>query len=536
MVTISYASLIIIKIKIMDFGIVAAAMREVLTLASGSVSRHLVSGAAADEDDRFDVKMPEYGDPHVRSPFMSPIAEEELFQLATNFLLYVALVIITIMVAKIYFPHLLDASSVITRDSVGAYRRVSMDELNKVDLKTICSDEESEDGESVADIEMEGDEGAAGGLQKGDDGAITSRRSYANFLVFDQEQNTRSSVMGRLFFCAIALNITFITWGIIQERMLTRKYPRFTGETFNYSYALVFTNRFWTLIMSSILMKYLKPIPCRTTIIYEYAFPSISNMLSSWCSYEALQYLSFPAQTLFKSFKLVPVMMMGKLLGQKEYPQYDYVVAIVIGVGISLFLSSTDGLNFAEDIHGEEGTHNEAWTGVMLLILFLIFDAFTSNWQSRMFQHHRSLSMVELLFATSAFSTVLSFITLVHDDELSGALQFFSSHPEIHLHFFLFSVCSTVGQLLIFYTIKNFGAVVFTLIMTTRILLSIAISCILYDHEIDEQGVFGLLLVFGAIIYRLKRKAEGKQLIKWRGMSDEVGQALVQEWHEHTDT
>ena len=97
--------------------------------------------------------------------------------------------------------------------------------------------------------------------------------------------------------------------------MLTRRYPRITGEYFTYSYALVFTNRFWTLIMSGMLLIYFKPRTSRSTIIYEYSFPSISNMLSSWCQYEALRYVSFPAVTLFKSFKLAPVMLMGKLLG-----------------------------------------------------------------------------------------------------------------------------------------------------------------------------------------------------------------------------
>jgi adenosine 3'-phospho 5'-phosphosulfate transporter B2 len=113
------------------------------------------------------------------------------------------------------------------------------------------------------------------------------------------------------------LNITFVTWGALQERMLTRRYPRHTGDYFTYSYALVFTNRFWTLIMSGILLLYLKPRLSRTTVLYEYSFPSISNMLSSWCQYEALRYLSFPATTLFKSFKLAPVMLMGKILGNK---------------------------------------------------------------------------------------------------------------------------------------------------------------------------------------------------------------------------
>lgn len=99
--------------------------------------------------------------------------------------------------------------------------------------------------------------------------------------------------------------------------MLTRRYPRITGEYFTYSYALVFTNRFWTLIMSGMLWRYFKPRPSSTTIIYHYAFPSISNMLSSWCQYEALRYVSFPAVTLFKALKLIPVMIMGKMLGNQ---------------------------------------------------------------------------------------------------------------------------------------------------------------------------------------------------------------------------
>ena len=46
----------------------------------------------------------------------------------------------------------------------------------------------------------------------------------------------------------------------------------------------------------------------------------VDNMLSSWCQYEALKYVSFPTQMLFKCFKLFPIMVMGKLLGNKNYP------------------------------------------------------------------------------------------------------------------------------------------------------------------------------------------------------------------------
>jgi adenosine 3'-phospho 5'-phosphosulfate transporter B2 len=82
-------------------------------------------------------------------------------------------------------------------------------------------------------------------------------------------------------------------------------------------------------------------------------------------------------------------------------PQYDYVVALMIGVGIAMFMTSTDDLRFGYDYLGDEVS--ASWTGVMLLFLFLFFDSFTSQFQSRMFQRHRDLSMVELMFATSAF-------------------------------------------------------------------------------------------------------------------------------------
>jgi len=260
-------------------------------------------------------------------------------------------------------------------------------------------------------------------------------------------------------------------------------------------------------------------------------------MLSSWCQYEALRYVSFPAVTLFKSFKLAPVMLMGKILGNKSYAQYDYVVALMIGTGIAMFMTSTDDLrlDFSHDYLGSD-LQRTAWTGVMLLFLFLFFDSFTSQFQSRMFQRHTDLSMVELMLATSAFSTVLSFITLVHTKELYPAISFVMVHSEIHLHFLLFSMASTMGQLLIYYTIKNFGAVVFTLIMTTRILLSIALSCVLYDHKVTASGFFGLCLVLAAVLYRIRRKAQGQQLLKWQGMEDNAKDAeLVQEWHEHVD-
>ena len=502
--------------------------------------RQLTDVLGEDDDDETPAysATPTYGESSAAAEqphFLSKAAEAELYLLATNFLLYVAMVLITTMVARIYFPEALKPNPAPAPRSF-SYRMAT------VAKKTDSSDDDEyygSDGgysDDEDDEVLDSDDEAQLLVSEGEKGHAPRPHHRFHFLEFQQEKMTKTQVLQRLAFCSLMLNAIFVMWGALQERMLTRRYPRYTGEYFTYSYALVFTNRFWTLIMSSMLMIYLKPRRSQTTVLYEYSFPSISNMLSSWCQYEALRYVSFPATTLFKSFKLAPVMAMGKLLGNKSYPQYDYFVALMIGVGIAMFMTSTDDLRFGYDVYGDQVS--TAWTGVMLLFLYLLFDSFTSQFQSRMFQRHQDLSMVELMFATSAFSTVLSFITLVHTKELYPAFNFVMEHSEIHLHFLLFSICSTIGQLFIFYTIRNFGAVVFAFIMTTRILLSIALSCVLYGHKVTASGFFGLMLVMAAVLYRIRRKAQGQQLLKWQGLADDDGTKaaeLVQEWHEHVD-
>jgi solute carrier family 35 (adenosine 3'-phospho 5'-phosphosulfate transporter), member B2 len=67
--------------------------------------------------------------------------------------------------------------------------------------------------------------------------------------------------------------------------MLTLPYD---GDYFVYSFGLVFSTRVGGLLLSAILMSYYK-IEWESTPLFEYAFPSVTNMLSSWCQYEGIR-------------------------------------------------------------------------------------------------------------------------------------------------------------------------------------------------------------------------------------------------------
>ena len=235
-------------------------------------------------------------------PLLSPSAEAELYLLATNFLLYIALVIMTTLIAKVYFPESLDPT--LRKQPEASSTSIKEDEEQQASLLG------NNDDADAAEMEYRSD------LAKS---LSTSRNRRISFdIEFDQKQTPRLLVLRRLLFCSLMLNLTFVIWGVLQERMLTRRYPRVTGEYFTYSYALVFSNRLWTFLMASALLLYVQPQRSRSVVLYEYSFTSVSNLLSSWCQYEALRYVSFPSTTLFKSFKLAPVMVMGKILGNKE--------------------------------------------------------------------------------------------------------------------------------------------------------------------------------------------------------------------------
>jgi adenosine 3'-phospho 5'-phosphosulfate transporter B2 len=428
-----------------------------------------------------------------------------IYTLSVNFLLYVVLIIVFYMLVRFYLEE--------ETHNRNGYHAVPIEDSGDKEIElNVIQESTEEDSNSF-------DENSKPNLNS----------SFLNLNGVVDYEGSKQEVIKRLIICALGLNISFGVWGLVQERILTRKY---NDDFFEFSYGLVFVNRLGGLILSGFLMFYFK-VEWESSVLWEYSFPSVANMLSSWCQYEALKYVSFPMVMLAKAFKMVPIMLMGKVLNNTTYESYEYLSGATVGFGLYLFLGSSEKIDLKQNVFGDPESVKGAMCGVVLLILFLFFDSFTGQWQTRMFQLNKKLSPLQMMLIMNAFSAVFSFITLVHQEELNKSMGFVYSHPMILLHIVIFCICSTVGQLFIFYTVKNFGAVVFGIIMSVRILLSTILSCVIYSHRIKELGFLGIFIVFAAVAYRIRRKTEGKSLLKWKesGQSD----VILKEWHEHLD-
>jgi adenosine 3'-phospho 5'-phosphosulfate transporter B2 len=109
-------------------------------------------------------------------------------------------------------------------------------------------------------------------------------------------------------------------------------------------------------------------------------------------------------------------------------------------------------------------------------------------------------------------STTTNFCrALVFSGELPEIIEFLTYNPTALYYNIITAICSTTGQFAIFYTIKRFGPDVFTVIMTTRQMLSIVVSNYLFNHAMSLQSYVGASIVFTVIGYSIYRKVREKQ-------------------------
>jgi hypothetical protein len=139
-------------------------------------------------------------DSAVARPLFSQNAEAELYLLATNFLLYVALVIVVILVCRIYFPEALESRGQQPPRPRNYSYRVA----------------EAQEVEAAEDYGSDDDDVDSVDILASSDGETNVPAS--SFLDFQPESLSRKQVLKRLVFCCIMLNVTFVMWGALQVR------------------------------------------------------------------------------------------------------------------------------------------------------------------------------------------------------------------------------------------------------------------------------------------------------------------------------
>lgn len=419
----------------------------------------------------------------------------------------------------------------------------------------------------------------------------------------DGRPRSRRDDILKFFWCLSGLMVSYLVWGVLQEKIMTTKYKtdhsistaqfkmlndesqKITDHvdnsslvvkeahiTFHDSQFLVFINRIIAFVLAIVALIYDRPkndssrflyltngknqvIHYRnlnnhssndnneptaaikpSAPLYQFVFCSLSNILSSWCQYEALKYVNFPTQVLSKTFKIVPVMIMSRILLRKKYKPADYGCALALSLGMFIFLVNQP-VNVSHQLQQQHQPHNLSssyhyqnknlesppatkqqdlgggtmlLSGLLLLSLYLAFDSFTGNWQKSLFTRYQVTNW-QMMAAVNLYSILLTLTSLYQLGNLTPALKMVAASRPLLFDCLLMSVMSSIGQFFVYYTINQFGPVIFTVIMTFRQFLAILISCALYGHRLTVGSTMGVLLVFCVIGFQLwHRSSNGK--------------------------
>ena len=314
---------------------------------------------------------------------------------------------------------------------------------------------------------------------------------------------------GKFTFAFTGLLISYLTWGYMQELIMTSEFkPTKSSPDGKFPSAAfcVFSNRFLAIIVAIICVKLKHGSVFDNNIAPLKAFTpcALSNTLSSWSQYASLRYVSFPVQTVFKSSKIIPVMIMGKFLKGTIYPRSQYLEALFITIGVAIFSV------FAQESKREIGTEIQ---GLAYMLCYIIFDCFTSQWQDKIYVTYgrQNVDPFQMMLGVNCSAIVITTAGLLLSGDFPKVWEFFLVNPDVLVYNIITAITSASGQLCIFYTIKEFGPIVFTIIMTVRQMISICISAYKFGHHIQAKALCGAVIVFGVLFYQIRRKFLAKQ-------------------------
>lgn len=164
----------------------------------------------------------------------------------------------------------------------------------------------------------------------------------------------------KLLFAVISIMVLFLLYGIVQEKLMTTpygtlqdlKHPWSLNGTllgkdkakFKDTALLVTINRLVSILFALVLLRIQQEPLSPAAPLRLYCYVSISNFLATFCQYEALKYVTFPMQTLGKCGKMIPVLLIGSLFYKKSYPLKQYLMALLVTLGCTIFL--TTGVGF----------------------------------------------------------------------------------------------------------------------------------------------------------------------------------------------
>ncbi|KAJ2859400.1 UDP-galactose transporter [Coemansia asiatica] len=315
--------------------------------------------------------------------------------------------------------------------------------------------------------------------------------------------------------CVGGIYVCFLTWSTMQERVTSVTYGE-DHQRFRFTIVLNLIQALFASIIGYVYIRVIqrKPMLEMSSHRWKRFFQvAVFSSCASPFGYMALRYINYPTMTLAKTCKMVPVLLMNKILYRRHYPAYKYAVVAMITAGVSAFMlfktSSSKPANGGSTLAVVENS----LYGLFLVFINLALDGAVNSTQDQVFVEDREITGQHMMCMMNLCSTVLMALWLINpfNPELVSAARFLYTHPRAFIDISVFALCGSLGQCFVFYTLANFGSLTLTTVTVTRKFLTILISVFYNGHRLNEKQWMAAGLVFAGIILDVYKKQMAKR-------------------------
>lgn len=114
-------------------------------------------------------------------------------------------------------------------------------------------------------------------------------------------------------------------------------------------------------------------------------------------------------------------MLMGKIISRQTYEFYEYLTAVCMSLGMVLFLSGSS--DYIKTGNETADVTTSGVSGLLILTFYMVFDSFTSNWQSELFRMYK-VSSVRMMAGVNLFSCLLTGVSLLQQGTMFESVGF----------------------------------------------------------------------------------------------------------------
>uniref|UniRef100_A0A2P2JU17 UDP-galactose/UDP-glucose transporter 2-like n=1 Tax=Rhizophora mucronata TaxID=61149 RepID=A0A2P2JU17_RHIMU len=172
----------------------------------------------------------------------------------------------------------------------------------------------------------------------------------------------------------------------------------------------------------------------------------------------SLAFLNYPAQIMFKSTKVLPVMVMGAFIPglRRKYSLLEYISALLLVVGLILFTLSD-----------AQTSPNFSIVGVLMISGALSLDSLMGNLQEAIFTMNPDTTQIEMLFCSTVVGLPFLLPPMILTGELFRAWSSCAQHPYVYGVLIFEAMATFIGQVSVLSLIAIFGAATTAMVCTS---------------------------------------------------------------------